>query len=1219
MKIEFSHFPGCEFTAVFLGTCETTDERGVPNNTTKTMINRYIFNTALTRARYLVVAVGNPLQILRKEEEMYKSVPANQCFWCWKEFIKRCIECRSFYLPEKVSPDDRKEFTEMLYQHIYKESDKASIASNYHGSMHSNDSILSAFKKKLEMIPECRQSKLRLTSVKGRLAWTINESPKAEESAKDCVEEDEDVADAYMECRFKMISFSKGEAIPLNAKEKVVHIRGKGNINGALHEDIVKVSVFDEHLYTEQCKGKVIRVVRRCHKQTLICKASPYSPTLFYPLDKRYPIISNLPKLSRDLLEKKDRNQIDAELKSKDVVVFEALSLQEGNIPEIKNVIPFSLAQDMIFVLRILWWNPKYRSPLGVVIHAVPKGCSPFHAERLLMIEHGVHYEDESDTFQPESRIVTATTLENVDARAFTIDPEDAVNLDDAISLWKMQDSYRLSVHIVNTTKEIVPDDEIDKKAAARGQSVYGGKKVMNIFPSSTRSRLSLNPHQICAVITISADVVVTERSLEIKDVQLEESSIKSCAKLSYKSAQSVMDGAGYSPDLSQCIEEYNRSQGQPNLQETLTILFKIAMKLRIERLGELAAQSYDMDDPKEQECWQTHLMVEEMMIWANKNVASRLLSAFPECALLRRQAGPNAEELEVARNTHCSVTQHSQSLSRLCKPNPTLKQRSLIIPLSTLHALLQAIEEDNVTVLQNLLTDDSLFPQLNASTSDFRRIQQKAEYLSADREAASYSNYGLCLPVYTHFTSPLRRYADIVVQRMLKSLLLNESCRYTHKSVQSLCFNLNHAALNAKSFEKKIKALKLAVEYTDSSQLHEAVVTKNTTLEIELSFMKKELKVIPTKSKHFKVRHLQCKKGDIRRLNESDKTLYTWSATLISLDESSSFPYDYEDISFPDPLSPSSASSSAVSNLPHVTMTLFQELEGSDMLRSVMQNVNVSPTTTAVSSTTWKHIRELIRNPSKQNLTKIQDILHKVTTTKNMQKTAGRAQIKSPVVKCNVACRMDVYDLVKVWMSWSTHEGILSPALQMIEIAPFFRICLQHNANPAECFSDPHLTNASRERYADLKEYVRLWEKVLLAEAAVRCISDNKTGIIYGAKLDWDTDTLIVPPVIGATHYEPKRPIKLDIPSKTLFRAGPFFKINVGDMVCARYGTTRNSEIHAVFHFVVTGIKEDESTVTITLGSFGKENVKISEKMKPRLKTLKCEIQVIHMSPSYR
>ena len=172
MKIDFSHFPGCEFTAVFLGTCETTDERGVPNNTTKTIINRYIFNTALTRARYLVVAVGNPLQILRKEEEMYKSDPANQCFWCWKEFIKRCIECRSFYLPEKVSPDDRKEFTEMLYQHIYNKSDKASIASNYHGSMHSNDSILSAYKKKLEMIP---RSKLRLTSVKGSLAWTIKE------------------------------------------------------------------------------------------------------------------------------------------------------------------------------------------------------------------------------------------------------------------------------------------------------------------------------------------------------------------------------------------------------------------------------------------------------------------------------------------------------------------------------------------------------------------------------------------------------------------------------------------------------------------------------------------------------------------------------------------------------------------------------------------------------------------------------------------------------------------------------------------------------------------------------------------------------------------------------------------------------------------------------------------------------------------------------------
>ena len=1189
-------------------------------------MNRYVFNTAITRAQYLVVAVGNPLQILHREEKMYELDPQNHSFRCWKEFIKRCIECKSFYLPNGVSAVDREKFTEVLHQRAFSESESIYLGNILHRG---NDSILNAYKEKFSRIPECKKSKLKLSSVKGNLAWHINESTVPQMSKEDSGDECEGANETY-NCRLNMIYLSKAEAIPLDPSKRVVQIRGKGNFKGAFHGDIVEVATFSEVQYPD-IKGRVIRVVKPCHKQTLICRPHLYNPTLFYPVDKKYPTISNLPKLSRDLLEKKDKNMIDLELKSKDIVIFKHSSLTEGNIPEIENVIPFSLAKDMVFVIRILQWNPKYRIPLGAVIYAAPKTCSVFHAEKVLMIEHNVQYEDEIDDFiaesKPESGPVDATVCSGINTRAFTIDPEDAMNLDDAISLWKKHDSYSLAVHIVNTTKEIMPNDETDKKAAIKGQSIYGGKRVMNIFPSKKRVKLSLIPHQIRDVITISANVVITECSIEMNDVQLKESKIKSCVKLSYKSAQAIMDGAGCSNDavdLAQSIQQYDSINGQPNLKETLKILVKIAMKLRIDRLGESAALGYEVNDHNEQKCWQTHLLVEEMMIWANNNVAATILSAFPECVLLRRQAAPNTAELEAVYSAHCNVAQYSQSLSRYSQHLPT-QPRNLVIPFSTLHALQQAINEKNEVVLLNILTDNSCFPQLNALTADFRRIQQKAEYVAAnsDTDKKSYHHHGLCLPVYTHFTSPLRRYADIIAQRMLGSSLTGQSCDYSQGELETLCHVLNGAVQNAKSFEKKMKALTLAVEYTQSSQQYEAVVTKSTKVEIEISFLDKVLKVVPLKNRRFKARHLQSENIKTTDSTEVESAQYSWNVIMISFDETSSFPYDYEGISFnSDEGFPHDLT--AAHSVAQTKMILYEESEKiPDMLKSVTQNVDISPTAVELSLAKWKYVKEFIQYPSKENLAQIQGILGEIVPNAAKQAGSFPNQIDSPIVRGEVTCRMDVYDLIKVWMTWSTREGILTPTLQLIEITPFFRICLQHNNHPAECFSDSNLTNASKRSYTDLKEYVSLWEKVLLAEAAEISIRDNKSAIVFGAKLDWSEANLTVPEEIGATHYEPNGPIYLILPPTIMDRAKSFFKIGIGDMVCVRYGTRRNSNIHAVFHFVVTGLieteQDDEPIKRAILGNCSKENVRISQKMKAYIENDQCEIKVIYMSTSYR
>ena len=1225
-----SFTPGCEFMAVFLGTCETTDEKGVPKNLTKTIINRYVFNAVVTRARYLVVAVGNPLQLLDKEEKMCQMNLQDRRFQCWKEYIRRCIECRSFHLPKGVKKDEVENFTKLLYQRVFSptERETQSSGSTFYGNQLSKDTVLSAYKKKFESIPECRHSKLKLTRVNGTLSWNMSHSSSTTKSETVAEDESEDVSEGSVEtypCRLNMFSFSKGEAIPLDTSKRVVQLKGMGNIKGAFHEDVVEVAVFSK-LPQSACKGRIIKVIKECHKQNIVCKAHRYNPVLFCPIDKRYRIISNLPKLSKNLLERKDKCSIDAELQSKDVVIFEPNSLLEGNIPEIKNVIPHTIAQDLLFVVRILLWNPKFRFPLGVVVHALPKGCSFFHAERLLMIEHNVHY-DKEDSYKNDQHI-TVQYLPNecdIDTRAFTIDPEDAVNLDDAISLTEKNGSYQLAVHIVNTTKEIPRDTEVDKKAAAYGVSVYGVKRVMNMLPAETRSKLSLQPYQICDVMTVSVNVVINEGSIAIaEEVEFKESQIKSCAKLSYKSAQDIMDGSlecSRYQEIYQCMRDYDSAHGQPSLKETLEILFKVAMRLRIDRLGSLAALSYEMDDQNEQDCWKMYLMVEEMMIWANSAIARELLSAYPECALLRKQNPPNAEEVAAASS-------QSYTLSDFI-------QQSLPAILVTPNALLllsEALRAKNTNLLMNLLTEHSLFPQLSTSSSHLRRIQQKAEYIptTVEMDPSTYCHYSLNLPSYTHFTSPLRRYADIIVQRMLKSLINREECPYKHDDIALMCHTLNGAVQNAKSFEKKMKTLMLAVEYTQSSEVYEAVVTRNTRTDIEIALLSKVNGIIPAKQKQFKVRHLKCR--ELQTVSEGwlphdapYSATYSWKVKVLSLDDQSSFPYNCADLSLP------SSHQDTAQNTQQVSMNLFVKLE-SGMLKSVSINVEVPPYARAILPDNWKCSMNFLQNPSEEDFTEIERVVNSLTTPGPKPLSEAQDQIDSPIVMCNVKCQMDLNDVVKVWMTWSSREAILSPQLQLIEITPFFHICLQHNAHPAECFSDSYLVNASKPHYSDLDEYVSLWEKVVLAEAAERSVNDKRTAIIRDVKLKWPE--LVVPERIDEAHYEPKNFITLVIPAPA--ELSPFLKVHVGDLMCVRYGTRKDSNVRAVFHMVVAEHRGDECKPPekfslrsvgddeykppkiFSLKSVGKDQCRLSERIKPLIND-SCEIEIISMSPSYQ
>ena len=95
------HNIGREFQALFISTIEPLDASGRSTNPTKSLCDKYVFNTVLSRTKSLVVAVGNPYALLKTEEKMGD-------YGCWKTYISHCIDNKTFYIPQTVEPVKRK-------------------------------------------------------------------------------------------------------------------------------------------------------------------------------------------------------------------------------------------------------------------------------------------------------------------------------------------------------------------------------------------------------------------------------------------------------------------------------------------------------------------------------------------------------------------------------------------------------------------------------------------------------------------------------------------------------------------------------------------------------------------------------------------------------------------------------------------------------------------------------------------------------------------------------------------------------------------------------------------------------------------------------------------------------------------------------------------------------------------------------------------------------
>ncbi|KAI0053558.1 RNB-domain-containing protein [Auriscalpium vulgare] len=330
--------------------------------------------------------------------------------------------------------------------------------------------------------------------------------------------------------------------------------------------------------------------------------------------------------------------------------------------------------------------------------------------------------------------------------RIFTIDPETARDLDDAISI-KLNDdgTYDVGVHITDVSYFVKPNTALDRDARKRATSVYLIQRVVPMLPPALSEELcSLNPGQerltFSVVLTLSTDAKVIKKWFG-------KTIIKSAAKLSYSNVQDVLDGKSLG-DVS-VTPEHDAAA----IEHDIKALQDLAKQLRARRFqsGALSLESprlsFKLNDAGQPvDCSQyqrteANELVEELMLLTNMTVAQQIAVALPEQALLRRH------DIPIERR-----------LNSLVERGERLGYKLDVSSAGALMKSFTAIEDPIAGLVLGLLS---------------HKATHRAKYFCAGMlDIAKYHHYALNVPLYTHFTSPIRRYADILVHRQLESIL---------------------------------------------------------------------------------------------------------------------------------------------------------------------------------------------------------------------------------------------------------------------------------------------------------------------------------------------------------------------------------------------------------------------------------------------------------------
>ncbi|MBN2367169.1 MAG: ribonuclease R, partial [Calditrichaeota bacterium] len=384
--------------------------------------------------------------------------------------------------------------------------------------------------------------------------------------------------------------------------------------------------------------------------------------------------------------------------------------------------------------------------------------------------------------------ISSQTLSERLDLRdelIFTIDPADAKDFDDAVSLIRLENgNYQLGVHIADVSFFVEEGNEIDQEALKRGTSIYLVDRVIPMLPEHLSNELcSLQPDR--AKLTYSCIMEINQNG-EVVNYQIEPSIIQSKRRFNYEEVQSIIDNPDSDDDYREILREMR----------------DFSQKLRNLRLQE---GSIDFETPEVRfvlnengkpveiipvERLESHQLIEEFMLMANKTVARHIGLISDKRKLLpfiyRIHEKPDSEKISNFEN-FLNALGFKVKIPRNVSPKHFQELMDKVLGT-----------RDDVLIKEVAL-----------------RTMMKAAY-----STRNVGHFGLAFTDYTHFTSPIRRYPDLTVHRLLREYKkIPDHKRIKHlqgylKKVSDFSSDRERVALDAERESIKIKQVEWIADY---------------------------------------------------------------------------------------------------------------------------------------------------------------------------------------------------------------------------------------------------------------------------------------------------------------------------------------------------------------------------------------------------------------------
>jgi hypothetical protein len=510
------------------------------------------------------------------------------------------------------------------------------------------------------------------------------------------------------------------------------------------------------------------------------------------------------------------------------------------------------------------------------------------------------------------------------------------------------------------------------------------------------------------------------------------------------------------------------------DITKDIKTLFKVAKEVRKRRLGNaMFALDLDWEEAEQGEAEgqtvEAHYLVEEFMVMSNKKVAEWLLrykyDGYKQCVPLRCQPPPSKEGMEqFLQKNGCYIDILLRLQDKQVGPKKPNFRECFNEPKAKTVMLAKdvwkAMTSDPQTAAEYIQKDD-LHPIQLTVYQHWLAIQEKAGYRCSGSIKGEEDGKHSSLDVYpyTHFTSPIRRYNDLIVHRLIHAALRRKPCPYNKNEIEGICVHINSVAKRAKEYQKGCSALETAIRFKTSPRMLNCCVDDVSDRGVTLC--SPWLKYVPKPHRELTFSLLDMGHKPIP-IEDTDtkwtKMKAVWRKRLYNL--------SVKAINKPD-------NGREHKLNPYSGVVFLSIHEWAKMLRA----------------TTDEHKDDLRRALQNTRLIIHQNEVCEDVTTECVNQLKIQPNTKFSMI-------FSRGQQLKIQMSAAPNKGILTPKPVLYSMTNNVKFCLQHTENPV-LHLYRYVTKATCDKYPSIRVYLERWLPIILMEAATGVIRNEEACCI--------------------------------------------------------------------------------------------------------------------------